>query len=282
MLNMALKLMYITNNPKVAHLADRYLVDRIFIDLEVNGKEKRQSKMDTVKSNHTLSDINIVKETLTHSELLVRVNPLFSGSQNEINEAIIRGADILMLPMWRTCEDVKRFHDFVKDRAKIILLLETCDAEKELERVLELPETSEIHIGLNDLHLDYKLNFMFELLSNGTVETIMNKIISKGKKGGFGGIAKLDSGLISGKNIMAEHYRLRSSMAILSRSFCNTSVIQDLDIIDEIFKTGIKEIRDYENFLEKQDGCFFQENKISVCSTIFEIVNNLKNKRHVC
>lgn len=37
-----LKLMYITNVPEIASIADRAGVDRIFIDLERYGKEERQ------------------------------------------------------------------------------------------------------------------------------------------------------------------------------------------------------------------------------------------------
>ena len=38
---MALKLMYITNRPDVALIAEKYGVDRIWIDLETLGKEER-------------------------------------------------------------------------------------------------------------------------------------------------------------------------------------------------------------------------------------------------
>ena len=54
---MALKLMYITNNPDVALIAEKYGVDRMLIDLETLGKEKRQKGMNTVKSHHTVEDI---------------------------------------------------------------------------------------------------------------------------------------------------------------------------------------------------------------------------------
>lgn len=273
-----LQLMYITNEPEIARIADKYSVDRIFIDLEVNGKEERQANMNTVKSNHKLSDIDIIKNTITFSQLQVRVNPLFDGSKAEIDEAITRGADIIMLPMWHTCDDAKRFRDFVNGRAKVLLLLETRGAENSIDEVLELSGIDEIHIGLNDLHLDYKLNFMFELLSNGTVERITKKIAAKGIQYGFGGIANLNSGLISGKNIIAEHYRLGSQMAIVSRSFCNTSLIHDLDIIDETFKIGIKEIREYEFFLQTQNETFFLKNKDYVDLKVNEIVKNIKNK----
>ena len=44
---MALKLMYITNRPEVAQIAESAGVDRIFVDLEYIGKAQRQGGMDT-------------------------------------------------------------------------------------------------------------------------------------------------------------------------------------------------------------------------------------------
>jgi hypothetical protein len=52
-----LKLMYITNDPKVARIAADAGVDRIFVDMEVMGKAQRQGHMDSVKSFHTFADI---------------------------------------------------------------------------------------------------------------------------------------------------------------------------------------------------------------------------------
>ena len=54
---MALKLMYITNNADVALIAEKYGVDRIWVDLESLGKEERQKGMNSVKSKHTIDDI---------------------------------------------------------------------------------------------------------------------------------------------------------------------------------------------------------------------------------
>ena len=61
---MALKLMYITNRPDVALIAEKYGVDRICIDLETLGKEERQKGMNTVKSNHTVDDVRRIKQLL--------------------------------------------------------------------------------------------------------------------------------------------------------------------------------------------------------------------------
>ena len=94
-----IKLMYITNNPTIAEIADSAGVDRVFIDLEVVGKAERQGGMDTVQSHHSISDIPIVKQKLRNSELLVRSNPIYNDSKNEINKIVTSGADIIMLSL---------------------------------------------------------------------------------------------------------------------------------------------------------------------------------------
>lgn len=275
---MAIKLMYIANEPNIAHIAERNGVDRIFVDLEVRNKAKRQKNIDSVKSHHCLNDINQIKDTLTTAELLVRSNAMYEGSQKEINEIVSRGADIVMLPMWESVDDAKRFRDYIDGRAKVMLLLETIPAEKSLDEVLELDGIDEILIGLNDLHLQYKMKFLFELLANGKIDELMNKMVAKGLPCGFGGIASLDKGMISGRNILAEHYRLHSSMAILSRSFCDTSKIKDEDEIENIFHQGIIDIRDFEEFLTKQNEEYFEVNHQEVIRKTNEIIDIISKK----
>lgn len=270
---MAIKLMYIANEPQIAHIAERNDVDRIFIDLEVRGKENRQRNLNSVKSHHHLDDIDKIKNILSTSELLVRSNALYKNSKEEIDEIISRGADIVMLPMWTSIDDAKRFRDYVGGRARVMLLLETIGAEKALDDVLKLDGIDEILIGLNDLHLQYHMKFMFELLSQGKVDEIMGKMKACNKFCGFGGIASLNKGMISGKNILTEHYRLHSNMAILSRSFCDTSIIKDLDEIETIFQQGVKEIRDFEAFLSNQSNEYFEANHQEVIAKVNEIVN---------
>ncbi len=106
---MPLKLMYITNNPQVALLAQKYGVDRIWIDLETLGKEERQKNIDSVKSRHSVNDIKTIAPLLNSSEMLVRVNPWNEGSVDEINRVINAGAQLVMLPMWKTIEEVELF-----------------------------------------------------------------------------------------------------------------------------------------------------------------------------
>lgn len=53
--------MYITNQPEIAKIAEKNTVDRIWVDLEIRNKLERQGGMDTVISNHAITDVNIVK-----------------------------------------------------------------------------------------------------------------------------------------------------------------------------------------------------------------------------
>ena len=98
---MFLNLMYITNDPAVAVIAEKNGVERVWVDLETRGKAERQCGRNTVLSRHTVSDVARLSGVLTKSELLVRVNPLDSDSEREIEQVLEAGADVIMLPMWR-------------------------------------------------------------------------------------------------------------------------------------------------------------------------------------
>lgn len=269
---MSLTLLYITNNPEVALIAQKAGVDRIWIDLETLGKEERQVGMNTVKSKHSVGDIKKIKPLLTTSKMMVRVNPLYDGSKKEIDNVIEAGAEYIMLPMYRTKEDVEQFISMVNGRAKVMLLLETIEAEKNLESYIDLPGIDEIHVGLNDLHLAYKKKFMFELLCDGTVENIA-KIMKKHKmKFGFGGFARVGHGILPAEMIMIEHYRLGSSMAILSRGFCDANIVKNPKEIEDIFIEGVKEIRKKEKEVERYTDEQFMKNKQNVIQIVSDIV----------
>ena len=78
---MALTLMYITNNPEVALIAEKNGVQRIWIDLETLGKEERQKGMNTVKSHHTVEDIKKIKPLLIILFLLPQMAHLSVNTQ---------------------------------------------------------------------------------------------------------------------------------------------------------------------------------------------------------
>ena len=277
---MSLQMMYITNNPKIAQIAEKYSVDRIWVDLEQIGKRERQGGMNTVQSTHSIHDVQVIRNSIEgKSSLQVRINPMHENSKYEIDKVIEYGADIIMLPFFATVEEVKQFIKLVDGRVRTCLLLETIGAERNLDSILEITGIDEIHIGLNDLHLQYHLNFMFELLANGKVEEICNKIKAKGIPYGFGGIAKLDEGMLPARHIIAEHYRLGSSMAILSRSFYDSWIADDLEEVERTFKYGLGEIREYENRLEHESDAFFKHNRELLKKEVDDILHAMGNKR---
>lgn len=241
---MPLKLMYLTNDPQVAAIAQTAGVDRIFLDLELRGKEERQGHLDTVISHHSLEDVRRLKAVLTSAQLLVRVNSMYAGSEAEINKVIADGADIVMLPYFKTVKEVSDFVSVCKGRVKTCLLFETPEAVEHIDEILAVPGIDEVHVGINDLHLEYHLNFMFELVANGTVETLCRKFAEKGIPYGFGGVGRPGSNVaLPAERILAEHYRLGSSQVILSRAFCDMSKIHDRSHLAEDFKAGVDDIR---------------------------------------
>lgn len=277
---MSLTLMYITNDPDIALIAEKYGVQRIWIDLETLGKEERQKGMNTVKSQHTINDIKLIKPILTKAELLVRINPWNNNSEKEIDDVIAAGADMIMLPMWKTKGEVESFLRTVGGRCKTTLLLETREATKCIDEVLKNGGIDEIHIGLNDLHLSFGLTFMFELLTNGVVEELCGKIRRYGIPYGFGGIAKIGDGLLPAENIIAEHYRLGSTRAILSRTFCDNAIIQNVYEIDKIFKQNMSILKEYEDSLYSANDEYFAKNKVYIDDIVRKVVNNIKGNEN--
>ena len=256
-----IKLMYITNDVEVAKIAEKYGVDRIWIDLEVNGKEERQKGMDTVKSKHNICDIGKIKPELSSSELLVRINPIYEKTQDEIEQVIKQGADIIMLPYFKTVDEVQQFVKYVNGRCKTMILVETPEAVEIIDDILNIKGIDEVHIGLNDLHLGYKKKFMFELLTDGTVELLCNKFKEHNISSyGFGGISKIGTGDLPAEDILTEHYRLGSTTVILSRSFCNTEKIKNADEIENIFKNEVKKIREEEKKINQYKQKEYEEN----------------------
>lgn len=268
-------LFYITNDPRVALIAEEYGVDRIWVDLETIGKAERQPG-NTVKSHHSVQDIRVIKPMLTHSEMLVRVQSWNENSETEIDEVVEAGADIIMLPMWKSVEEVGKFINAVRGRAKTTLLLETKEAVECLDEVLELGGFDEIHIGLNDLHLSYGLTFMFELLADGTVELLCKKIAEKNIPYGYGGIARIGEGALPAEWILKEHFRLGSTRAILSRSFCNLEETKDLQNVRAIFAANMALIREYERKLPEISRTEIEENRRAVKRRVSEIVKEKK------
>jgi 2-keto-3-deoxy-L-rhamnonate aldolase RhmA len=214
-----LSYIYITNNPNIAKIADTAGVERIMVDLEFTGKEKRQFGKSTWISKHTFEDILEIKKVLTSSELIVRIDSVEFDGLEMVDKVISLGADYIMLPMFKNAIEVKSFLRKVDKRVKTILLIETKEAVENLDEILLLKDIDECFIGLNDLSLSLNFSFLFQVLTRGVVDDVVSKINKTSIKYGFGGIASIGKGVVPSELLLLEHRRLGSSSVILSRSF---------------------------------------------------------------
>lgn len=275
-----IKLMLITNDVRFAKEAENAGVDRIFVDLEINGKQARQGHLDTFITSHSMSDAAKIKNVLTKAQLLVRLNPLFEGTANEIDQAIEAGANLLMLPMFHSADELAEFSRLVDGRAGIIPLIETASAMRDLDRILGVEGLTELFVGLNDLHLDMGLDFMFELLSNGTIEAYATKAKANGFAFGFGGVARMEEGLVTGRAVLSEHVRLGSSSVILSRTFCRTE--PETGLLDyDAFAQSVSELRNQETLLaERNEGELLQD-KLELADAISLVISKIRIKKNI-
>lgn len=269
-----LTLMLITDDVGVAQHAIASKVNRIFVDLEVRGKERRQGNLDTHRAAHTVGDVRRIRSALPGVSLMARVNPLYDGTAGEIEAVLEAGADRVMLPMFESADEAGAFLDLVGGRADTTLLLETPQALARVDEILELRDRiDEIHVGLNDLHLGMGLSFMFELLSGGIVEYLAARVRAAGVRFGFGGIARVGEGAVPAELIIGEHVRLGSEMVILSRSFHEGA--RSLEALrDAVDLPGeVRKIRHWEAHF-RSAGCeLLEENRRRLVAAVRRVVD---------
>lgn len=267
----ALPLCLISNKPSLVLQADKAKIARIMIDLEVMGKAKRQVRKNLFIANHKEKDIPVIKKTLTSAKIMVRVNSLHAESKKEIDQVISAGADIVMLPNFQNAMQVQTFVDYVANRASISLLLETKEALQNIHSILSINGIDEIHVGLNDLCLSLGNITIFDVIINGTLEKLSHIISEKNIEFGFGGVApvSIKNYPINPELIIAEQMRLRSRLAIFSRSSSNLLEAEDCkenisNLLSEIESTAFR----WKNATQRQ----YDQNR----ETLITQVNNWK------
>lgn len=237
-----MKRMLITNKAEVARFADNLGVEIIFIDLEVNGKSERQGHLDTLISSHSISDVEVVKKSIRHAELLVRINPYHEKTAEEIEAIIDAGADIIMLPMINDISDVLFTSEIINGRCDFVPLLETVYSVKHAQDISMIDGVTGVHFGLNDLRIERNDPFIFKSIIDGTIESSIKNLAVPF---GIGGVSKMASGDVSGSLVLKKFYYMGATSIILSRAFHNDS--RDLD---SLVKSGFeKELRCFEDKL---------------------------------
>jgi hypothetical protein len=268
-----IELIQITQDPAFARRCDALDGLRLWVDLERNGKAERQAGRNSFISTHTLDDVVRVKTVLQRAQLMVRVNPLHRGSADEIDAVLAQGADRLMLPMFTEAWELQAFCALVKGRAPVTALLETAGAFETLPEWVGTPGLDEVFVGLNDLHLSMGLHFMFEPLALGLVDTVARLARAQGLSFGFGGIARLDEGLLPGRDVLAEHLRLGSQAVILSRTFHRPDS-------GERFEDEVAALRGAERELATRSAGQVQADRLRIADTIGQIAARMRHNGH--
>lgn len=268
-----MRLIYITNKITLATYAINVGADRIMVDLEKIGKFERQGNANTLISDHTIADVQEMSRAIGPSSLLVRINPLNCESLNEIEKIISIGVKSIMMPMFEDTSDVIKFIEFINKRCEVCLLLETKKALDTIEDWSSLKGISEVHVGLNDLHIQLGQNFMFELMFNGVVDKIASVLRNRGIPFGIGGIAPLGNGDLNSQNILMKHASIGSTSTILSRSFHRqaqtVSELKNLGFSDLI--TDVKRYFEYCLTLGRKQ---YSENDMESKKIIRRIISN--------
>ena len=210
------------------------------IDIERRGKILRQKGRNTLISKHNLKDISKIKKHISNAKIITRINSIYALSKLEINKALDYGTDYIMLPFYKTREEVSTFLNYINNPNRAILLCETKESFNNFENIHKNFKPFLIYIGLNDLHLELSKKFIFEILTDPHFSKV-GKAIDKICNYGFGGIANLDEGIIPGKMIALEHHYFNSNFVILSRTFFNgrtkRTSFENFLKLKEFFKT---------------------------------------------
>jgi hypothetical protein len=216
----AFRLTLVTSDPSLAAAADRSDVDYIGIDLDVLGKAARQSDEDSRLSDHKAEDLATIGGSVTKAKLFARVNPINSQTPFEIENVLRRGAQAIMLPYFRTVEEVAQFVGMVGKRAQISILLETASAAVRIREIVAVPGIQEVVVGLNDLRRELGVANHFEVLASPLLDALAREVRDAGLALAVGGVADPgDNALpIPPDLVLAQYPRLGATGAWLSRS----------------------------------------------------------------
>jgi hypothetical protein len=187
----------------------------IVVDWERRGKARRQRGENTQINQDTPDDLSRMRAA-TDRLLVCRINGHGPWTPSEVDDAVSRGADEILLPMVRTVEEVDRTLDLVAGRCGLGILVETQDAVDRSADLARRP-LSRIYVGLNDLRIDRRSSELFRPLVDGTVDAVRAVVA---QPFGVGGLTLPGGGFpVSADLLAAELVRMGTDFTFLRRSF---------------------------------------------------------------
>lgn len=235
--NSYLELFLFTTNLERAVQAQAAGIDSIIVDWESRGKNNRQINYSTEINRDTPDDVARLANYLT-IPITVRINPLGGETVEEIEIALDKGAQILMLPMATSAKEVEQFVSLVDKKAKTIVQIENQSLVDQCQSLLDI-DWDFAYIGLNDLMISRRSNWIWEAVYDGTVEQIFNTL--KGRKIGFGGVTIIGGGTpLPFIELLWEMARLGCHLSFLRRTFKREIVGRDLSAEIEAVRATFK------------------------------------------
>ena len=113
---------------------------------------------------------------------------------------------------------------------------------------------------------------MFEPLALGLVDRVAQAARRQGLAFGFGGIARMNEGHVSGHDVLAEHLRLGSSSVILSRTFHRPD-----DALP--FEDAVAALREAERELARRDAAQVEADRARIAAKIGQVAASLPPPR---
>jgi hypothetical protein len=230
----------ITNNIDLARTANDIGINRIGVDLEHLNKATRQNQFSTRLSSHSIEDLFYLSKVVDKSKLFARVNPISENSQFEIDQIVEAGVSHIMLPFFKTAQELDHFIRMVDGRALTIGLVETAPAIVRIKEILRVPGLNEVMLGLNDLRIGMGVHNHFEILCSPLIDMICAQVLDANLRLTLGGVAPpnrlnlpVDPGLV-----LAQYPRLGATGSWIARSLFDDQ-FQLKDLSGEI--TSIRE-----------------------------------------
>ncbi|GAA3522556.1 hypothetical protein GCM10022393_41430 [Aquimarina addita] len=203
------------SNPKTLDELLKAGIDGIIIDWENKGKLNRQSLYNTQVNEHTISDLEFASKKNVPN-LICRINGPSYWSTEEIDKAIDLGANELLIPMIKKVEEVAFVLNYVRDRVKVGVMLETSESLAIADQLNALP-IHRFFVGLNDLSIQRKSRNLFQPFIDGTIETLRPKIT---KPFGIAGLTHPMGGVpIPCTHLIGQMKRFDASFGFLRRAF---------------------------------------------------------------
>lgn len=209
----------IDNTREGARVARDLGITRFMLDFEVKGKAERQSMKISRISDHRYGDLIGIKAILNTSQLIVRIDPE-RDLEEQLERCIEANVDELMVPMIEDIASLERLISLAPPNINFVPLIETKFSLMQIDKIIARLKPNYLHFGLNDLHLQYNLSFMFSMFNEPQFIESLHVAREHNIRFGIGGVAPLSSNLeLSSVEILMLLKNYGASGVILSRAF---------------------------------------------------------------